>query len=134
MLQTWHVEMKSSNNVMRYPQNGPTWKHIDKTWPKFGRELQNFHMGLAIDGVTLSSSVKKPNLIWPVLLINYNILPWYAMKLGHVMLSLIIPGPHACKTLDVYMAPLIEDLTSFWEVRVPTFDVTQNIGEGDHSH
>ena len=38
-----------------------------------------------------------------------------AIKKGFVMLSLLIPGPHKVKNMDVYLEPLIEELEILWE-------------------
>ena len=79
-LQTWHKEVKSEAGVMRYVQDSPAWNHVDETWPSFASEPRNVRMGLAMDGVNPHKLMRKPNSIWPVLLINYNIPPWLAMK------------------------------------------------------
>jgi Transposase family tnp2 len=131
-LQTWHAEVRSIDGVMRYHQDSPAWKHINETWPDFADEPRNVRMGLAIDGVNPYKQRRKPNSIWPVLLINQNIPPWLAMKKGHVMLLAIIPGPEACKNPDVYLAPAIEELVALWEEGVDGVDVTRSNEEGRH--
>jgi hypothetical protein len=108
----------------------PEWEHIDATWPRFSTETRNVRLGLAIDGVNPHKLMKKPNSIWPVLTMNYNIPPWLAMKKGHVMLTLIILGPSTAKNLDVWLAPIIEELTALWEVGVPTTDVSRPLHRG----
>ncbi len=52
---------------------------------------------------------------------NYNIPPWLSMKQGHLILSMIIPGPKQPSTLDVYMAPLLDELQELWH-GVPAYD------------
>lgn len=45
------------------------------------------------------------------------------MKLKFVMLSLLIFGPQQSRNdVDVYLAPLIEDLQTLWHVRVEAYD------------
>lgn len=45
------------------------------------------------------------------------------MKLKFVMLSLLISGPQQSRNdIDVYLAPLIEDLQTLWDVRVEAYD------------
>ena len=40
---------------------------------------------------------------------------------GHLILSMIIPGPKQTTNLDVYLAPLMEELMELWE-GVPCYD------------
>ena len=47
-------------------------------------------------------------------LCDYNLPPWLAIKKGHLLLSLIVPGKHKVKNMDVYLAPLIEELETLW--------------------
>ncbi len=123
-LQTWHKEVKSEAGMMRYVQDSPAWSHVDETWPSFASDPRNVRMGLAMDGVNPHKLMRKPNSIWPVLLINYNIPPWLAMKKNYVILALIMPGPKAPKNPDVYMQPLIDELLRLWE-GVQCYDVTR---------
>ena len=51
---------------------------------------------------------------WPVVLVNYNIPSWLAIKKGHLLLSLILPRKHKVKNMDVYLAPLIDELLVLW--------------------
>ena len=63
----------------------------------------------------------QPYSIWPVVLMNYNIPPWMSMKKGHLILSMLIPGPKQPTNLNVYMAPLLEELKKLWR-GVPAYD------------
>lgn len=48
------------------------------------------------------------------------------MKQPYMILSLLIPGPTAPgNDIDVYMAPLIDELKSLWEVGIPTYDAAK---------
>ena len=43
-----------------------------------------------------------------------------------MMLSLLIPGPRQPgNDIDIYLAPLIEDLKTLWEVGVQAYDAHQ---------
>ena len=64
---------------------------------------------------------------WPVLLVIYNLPPWLCMKRKYVMLSLLITGPkQPGNDIDVYLAPLIDDLRKMWDEGVSVFDAHQN--------
>lgn len=131
-LQMWHSENVSTDNVMRFQHDSPSWKAIDTTWPAFGGEPRNVRLGLAIDGVNPHKLARKSNSIWPVLLINYNIPPWLAIRKGYVMLTCIIPGPDAPKNPDVWLAPLLEEFVTLWEDGVNTKDVSRPVPDGRH--
>jgi hypothetical protein len=90
----WHAseEAKSPQHIMRYTHDSPAWKHVDRNWPQFAEEPRNIRFGLAMDGINPYKLMKTKYSVWPVLLINYNIPPWLAIKKGHVMLPVIIPG------------------------------------------
>jgi hypothetical protein len=59
------------------------------------RHKRHVRLGLASDGVSPHSFGRKgrPTSVWPVVVMNYNLLPWLSMKKGFLLLSLIIPGP-----------------------------------------
>jgi hypothetical protein len=38
-----------------------------------------------------------------------------AIKKGHIMLSLLIPGKYKVANMDVYLAPLVEELQILWQ-------------------
>ena len=50
-------------------------------------------------------------------MLNYNLPPWLVTKNFFMMLTLIITGKKSIndKNIDVYLAPLIEELQTLWE-------------------
>ena len=59
-------------------------------------------------------------------MIIYNLSPWLCMKRKFILLSLLISGPQQPgNDIDVYLAPLIEDLKLLWEVGIEAFDAYQ---------
>ncbi|XP_074301607.1 uncharacterized protein LOC141633009 [Silene latifolia] len=59
------------------------------------------------------------------MLIIYNIPPWLTTKRKYIMLTLLISGPkQPGNDIDVYLAPLIEDLKLLWNDGVEVFDAT----------
>ena len=72
-------------------------------------------MGLAMDGVNPFGLRSTTWSTWPDVLVNYNIPPWLAIKKGHLLLSLLIPGKYKVKNMDVYLAPLVDELKLLWE-------------------
>ena len=71
--------------------------------------------GQATDGVNPFGLRSTSWSTWPVVLVNYNLPPWMAIKKGFVMFSLLIPDPHKVKNMDVYLESLIEELEILWE-------------------
>ena len=56
----------------------------------------------------------------------YNLPPWLCMKRKFMMLSLLILGPRQPgNDIDIYLAPLIEDLKTLWEIGVQAYDAQQ---------
>lgn len=56
-------------------------------------------------------------------MIIYNLHPWLCMKRKFVMLTLLISGPRQPgNDIDVYLAPLIDDLKCLWDICVESYD------------
>lgn len=123
-LLTWHAKNRSSDGIMRVPSDSPAWKHIEATWPEFKDEPRHLRIGLATDGVNPFGVRSTSWSTWPVAVVNYNIPPWEATKKGNILLSLLIPGKHKVKNMDVYLEPLIEELQELWN-GVAVMDVTR---------
>lgn len=77
---------------MRLVVDSPTHKFIEKEWPYFASDKRNVRLGLATDGISPFGTMRSKYSMWPVILMNYNIPPWLAIKKGHIFLSLLIPG------------------------------------------
>lgn len=114
-LMAWHHDNRSTDGIFRVPADSPAWKHIEDMYPTFKDEPRNLRLGLAMDGVNPFGLRSSSWSTWPVCLVNYNLPPWLAIKKGHLLLSLIVPGKHKVKNMDVYLAPLIEELLTLWD-------------------
>ena len=113
-LMSWHRSHRSSDGKWRIPADAPAWKHIESTWPEFEVEPRHLRLGLGMDGVNPFGLRSSTYSVWPILLVNYNLPPHLAIKKGHAMLSLLVPGKHKVKNMDVYLEPLIEELETLW--------------------
>ncbi len=116
-LMKWHVGGKSEDKVMRSVVDSKAWDHVNNKWPWFAKEERNVRLGLALDGVNPFGNQSLSHSTWPVVMLNYNLPPWLVTKNFFMMLALIIPGKESVtdKNVDVYMAPLIEELQELWE-------------------
>ena len=111
---TWHQSSRSTNDVLRVPADSPAWRHREETWPTFKEEPRSLHFGLAMDDVNPFGIQSSSWSTWPISLVNYNLPPWLDIKKGHLLLSLIVPGKYKVKNMDIYLAPLAEELQTLW--------------------
>ena len=125
-LMSWHAKSRSTDDVMRVPADSDAWKHVDSKWPMFAGEARNIRLGLAMDGVNPFGLRSSSWSTWPVCLVNYNIPPWMATKKGHLLLALIVPGKYKVKNMDVYLAPLVEELRTLWD-GITVRDMSQSL-------
>ncbi|XP_074300581.1 uncharacterized protein LOC141631860 [Silene latifolia] len=90
---------------------------------EFGSEPRNLRLGLCTDRINPFGTLSTQHSCWPVMLIIYNIPHWHTTKSKYIMLTLLISGPkQPGNDIDVYLAPLIEDLKMLWNVGVEVFD------------
>ena len=126
----WHVDHrkgKEEDGMLRHPSDSPQWKTINTLYPQFGNEDRNLRLGLFTDGMNPFGSLSTQHSTWPVMLVIYNLPPWLCMKRKYIMLSLLISGPkQPGNDIDVYLAPLIDDLKRLWEEGVTVFDAYAN--------
>jgi hypothetical protein len=91
-------------------------KHIEEKWPsKFKDGPRSIRFGPAIDGVFPFSFLSSNYSVFPVGLIVYNIPPWMSVNNEHLMLTLIVPGKHQVKSMDVYIVSFIDEMQWIWK-------------------
>jgi hypothetical protein len=91
---TWHATNRSTDGKWRIPADCEALNHIETQWPIFKDEPRNVRFGLALDGVNPFGIRSTRWSTWPVVLVNYNIPPYMAIKKEHLLLSLIVPGKY----------------------------------------
>ena len=131
----WHSENKSDHDggdgLVPQSYDSRAWWHFhDNVDPTFGNDPRNTHFALAADGVNPFKQNCSMWSTWPVLLLNYNLLPWLCTKKFFVLLALLVPGKHSmtCEVFDVHLEPLVEGLLELWE-GVQAYDVTKDVGD-----
>lgn len=127
-LMTWHATNRSTDNVLRIPADSTAWQHIEQQWPEFKMEPCHLRLGLAMDGVNPFGLRSTSWSTWPVVLVNYNIPPWLTIKKGHLLLALIVPGKYKVKNMDIYLAPLVDELQVLWD-GIPILDLSRRTGQ-----
>ncbi|XP_056698499.1 uncharacterized protein [Spinacia oleracea] len=119
----WHADKRKKDGLLRHPADSPQWKDIDEEFPEFGKEDRNLRLALSTDGMNPFGSLSSQHSTWPVLLVIYNLPPWLCMKSKNIMLSLLIQGPkQPGNDIDVYLAPLIDDLKKMWDEGISVLD------------
>ena len=119
----WHAESKKFDEKLRHPADSPEWRNIDNEFPEFGRESRNLRLGLCTDGMNPYGNWSTRHSTWPVILCLYNLPPWLCMKRKYLMMPLLISGPkQPGNDIDVYLAPLFEDLNKLWRDGVSVYD------------
>ena len=110
----WHYDNRKNDGIMRHPADSDDWKKIDML-DEFGDEPRNLRMGLCTDGMSPYGAFSSQKTTWPVFLCVYNLPPWVCMKRKYLMMPLLISGPkQPGNDIDVYLAPLVEDLIQLW--------------------
>jgi len=120
---TWHANGRNCDGMLCHLANSSLWKKLDRLYPNFGKEERNLRLGLATNGMNPYDNLSTQHSSWPVLLVIYNFPPWFYMKRKYMMLSMMISSPRQPgNDIDVYLSPLIEDLTKLWDEGVSVFD------------
>lgn len=119
----WHFSNASEDGTVRHPVDSLTWAQVNARWPLFAAEPRNLRLGISTDGMNPFSIQNTKHSTWPVMLVNYNMPPTMCMKSENIMLTLLIPGPTApSNNIDVYLAPLIDDLNDLWNEGIKIYD------------
>lgn len=115
----WHSTHRSDPNVepriMSLMVDSPLNAFVEERWPEFCMDPRHVGRGIGSDGVSPYALTGKarPYFVWLVVIVNYNLPPWKSMKKGHLMLTLIIPGPTQAKLPNTYLELLQKGLLKF---------------------
>ncbi|KAI3682163.1 hypothetical protein L2E82_50097 [Cichorium intybus] len=119
----WHAEERKIDGKIRHVADSPQWRNIDSDFEEFGKEIRNIRFELSSDGINPFGNMSSRHSTWPVLLCIYNLPPWLCMKRKYIMMSLLIQGPkQPGNDIDVYLAPLIDDMKELWNLGIEVYD------------
>ena len=94
--------------------------------PHFSAESRNMHLGLCTDRFNPFMSFAAPYSRWPIILTVYNLLPGMCMRSELVFLSMVISGLNSPgRNIDVFVRPLIDELTQLWSSESLTYDISR---------
>lgn len=116
-LMHWHHANRSQDGLVHHVVNFKAWAHIENSWPNFASDPRNVRLGFALDGMNPLRNQSIAWSTWLMIILNYNLPPWLTFKKLFLMFSLLIPGKKSKKNnkIDVYMAPLLEELYELWK-------------------
>ncbi|XP_025983906.1 uncharacterized protein [Glycine max] len=124
---TWHADGMTKDGLLCHPADSSQWKTIDQLYLEFGQDPRNLRLALASDRMNPFGNLSCNHSSWLVLLIIYNFPPWLCIKQKYIMMSMMITGPRQPgNDIDVYLAPLIEDLEKLWVEGVDVYDGNAN--------
>ncbi|WVZ00727.1 hypothetical protein V8G54_026796 [Vigna mungo] len=103
----WHADQRIRDGKLRHPADSSQWAKVDHDYPYFGKEPRNLRLSLSTDGINPHGMQSNSHSAWPE-----------AHDVIHV-----IPGPNQPgNDIDIYLAPLIEDLKDMWNEGVEVYD------------
>lgn len=121
----------SNDGIMRSVVDSPAWKYIntDVAFDMFGCEDRNMRLALALDGVNPFKLSNTNWSTWPVLVLIYNLEPWFVTKKFFISLCILISGKRSptATNIDVYLRPLLNELHQLWR-GIPAQDFSQPMG------
>ena len=91
-LMVWHKHNKSPEGILKGPQDGAAWAHVNDIYPEFGDDPRNVRLAISMDGVNPFGQLRSNHSTWPITIVLYNLPPWLAIKSAHILLSTIVPG------------------------------------------
>ncbi|XP_056856243.1 uncharacterized protein LOC130505660 [Raphanus sativus] len=104
----WHYTNATEDGTMRHPVDSISWAQVNAKWPDFAADPRNLRLGISTDGMNPFSMQSTNHSTWPAENINVD---------------LLIPGPTAPgNNIDVYLAPLIDDLKDLWAEGIEVYD------------
>ena len=53
---------------------------IENEWPHFAQDPRHICLGMATDGISPFGTMRSKYSLWPIVMMNYNIPPWLAIK------------------------------------------------------
>jgi hypothetical protein len=128
---TGYTKRVSEDGIMRSVVDSPAWKHIDSdvAFDNFGVERRNMRLALALDGVNPFKLSNTNWSTWPVLILIYNLEPWFVTKKFFISLCILISGKRSPNdgNIDVFLRPLLDELQQLWH-GVPTLDFSKPPG------
>ena len=88
----WNLRNQSTDGIWHIPIDCEALQHIEWTCQEFKIEPRNLKCGIALNGINPYGMQSTSWFTWPVMLVNYNIPPFMAIRKENLMLTLLILG------------------------------------------
>lgn len=99
-----------------HPTDSLAWKNIDELWDKIREYFRNLRLAPGADGINPHSLLSSNYSCWSIILVNYNLPPWWYMKKKFMTLIVLISrSKQLGNDIDIYLAPLIDHLKTLWD-------------------
>jgi len=76
----WHQDNKSRDGLIQHVIDSKAWAHIDTMWLELEADPHNLRLGLALDAINPFGNQSTTWSTWPIMILNYNVLPWLTTK------------------------------------------------------
>jgi len=98
--------------------------HVDAKWPDFAAEFWSLRLVISTNGFNPFFETLCQWSTWHVYVLIYNLPPWLTTKHFFVLVALIIPCKEniSMNNIDIYLQPLMDELTRLWNPRISTLD------------
>ena len=114
-----------NNNTINGLANTEAFMHLEEQYPAFFKESRNLMLGIAADSFNPWGLKSSAYSITPVMIIIYNFPMELATKNAFILLTLMIPGKHQVKNVDVFLQPLIDELKILWSIGFVVRDISK---------
>jgi hypothetical protein len=120
----WHSKKHRENDEeIRHPADGTQLNFFDLQYLEFSAESRNIIFALSTNGMNPFGENRTVHSTWPVILAMYNIPTWLCHNKKYLMLPILIQGPKKADIdIDVFLEPLMEDMTKLWNEGVCMWD------------
>nr|XP_011468666.1 PREDICTED: uncharacterized protein LOC105352739 [Fragaria vesca subsp. vesca] len=71
----WHNILREDDDELIHPADGEAWKSFNLSFPNFAADVQNVRLGLSTDGFNPFGNMNLSYIIWPVIVVCYNLPP-----------------------------------------------------------
>ncbi|WVZ75912.1 hypothetical protein U9M48_023930 [Paspalum notatum var. saurae] len=109
LMRWWFCERTKDDEKLSHLADATQWQRFDELYPEFTKDPRNVR--------------NSTNSTWPVILSIYNLSSWLCQKRKYAMLCGLIQGPKQPGIdIDVFLAPLMEDMAKLWNDGVKMTD------------
>jgi hypothetical protein len=104
------------DDMLRHPADRSQWRAVDREFLNFADDARNLRFALSTDDMNPFWEHSNSHSPCPITLCIYNLPPWLCMKRKFIMMLVLIQGlKKSGNDINVYLRPLVEELSTFVE-------------------